>query len=331
MPDGRAARRRRPVPQGRHDPRPDELPGRDDRRRAAGHRRPRWSPRPSPASPATPQTGARKTATTETGLVVPVPIFVERGRHDPRRHPDGRVPDPRLSMTCRPVRHGPGLTGVDLRRPDDAVASPVGRAAAAPARSASGSSASPRSRGPSAARSAPTTRLRDLWVEGEVGRVTVSTAGHAYFALKDDAASSSASGSATTGCGRRSSRRPGSGSSPTAGSTCSSRRARSSCTSSRSSRRASATSPSGSRQLKARLAAEGLFDAARKRPLPARPADDRRRHEPDGRGLARRRARPRPALAAGPRRARRVPGPGRRRAGEHRGRAPAPRARTAPS
>ncbi len=31
-------------------------------------------------------------------------------------------------------------------------------------------------------------RLRDLWVEGEVGRVTISTAGHAYFALKDDRA-----------------------------------------------------------------------------------------------------------------------------------------------
>ena len=29
-------------------------------------------------------------------------------------------------------------------------------------------------------------QLRDLWVEGEVGRVTVSTAGHAYFAIKDD-------------------------------------------------------------------------------------------------------------------------------------------------
>lgn len=28
-------------------------------------------------------------------------------------------------------------------------------------------------------------RLVDLWVEGEVGRVTVSSAGHAYFALKD--------------------------------------------------------------------------------------------------------------------------------------------------
>jgi exodeoxyribonuclease VII large subunit len=29
-------------------------------------------------------------------------------------------------------------------------------------------------------------RLRDVWVEGEVGRVTVSTAGHAYFSLKDE-------------------------------------------------------------------------------------------------------------------------------------------------
>ena len=29
-------------------------------------------------------------------------------------------------------------------------------------------------------------QLRDLWVEGEVGRVTISSAGHAYFALKDE-------------------------------------------------------------------------------------------------------------------------------------------------
>ena len=29
-------------------------------------------------------------------------------------------------------------------------------------------------------------RLSDLWVEGEIGRVTISTAGHAYFALKDE-------------------------------------------------------------------------------------------------------------------------------------------------
>src|SRR5262245_2236959 len=26
-------------------------------------------------------------------------------------------------------------------------------------------------------------RLRDLWIEGEVGRVTISSAGHAYFTL----------------------------------------------------------------------------------------------------------------------------------------------------
>lgn len=31
-------------------------------------------------------------------------------------------------------------------------------------------------------------QLRDLWVEGEVGRVTVSSAGHAYFTLKDERA-----------------------------------------------------------------------------------------------------------------------------------------------
>ena len=28
-------------------------------------------------------------------------------------------------------------------------------------------------------------RLTDVWVEGEVGRVTVSSAGHAYFTMKD--------------------------------------------------------------------------------------------------------------------------------------------------
>ncbi len=29
-------------------------------------------------------------------------------------------------------------------------------------------------------------RLREVWVEGEVGRVTISSAGHAYFALRDE-------------------------------------------------------------------------------------------------------------------------------------------------
>ena len=67
------------LPQGRDDARPDELPGRDDRRRAAGHRRPRRSSTRSPGFAGDTQTGARKPATTETGLVVQVPIFVEIG------------------------------------------------------------------------------------------------------------------------------------------------------------------------------------------------------------------------------------------------------------
>ena len=115
-------------------------------------------------------------------------------------------------------------------------------------------------------------RLADLWVEGEIGRVTVSSAGHAYFALKDE-------------------------------------RNQLQCVWFRDDRRRSAFEaqaglrvvahgrvdlfePQGALQLyvdsiqpaglgdltlrfealKARLAAEGLFDAGRKRRLPVRPA-----------------------------------------------------------
>ena len=115
-------------------------------------------------------------------------------------------------------------------------------------------------------------RLVDLWVEGEIGRVTVSSAGHAYFALKDD-------------------------------------RNQLQCVWFRDDRGRSAFQaqaglrvvvhgridlyePTGAMQLyvdsiqpagfgdlalkfealKARLAAEGLFDTARKRTLPVRPA-----------------------------------------------------------
>ena len=115
-------------------------------------------------------------------------------------------------------------------------------------------------------------RLRDVWVEGEVGRVTISSAGHGYFTLKDE-------------------------------------RSQLSCVWFRDDRLASAFEPQaglrviahgrvdvfdsqGVYQLyvvdlqpagfgdlalkfeatKARLAAEGLFDRARKRALPERPA-----------------------------------------------------------
>ena len=115
-------------------------------------------------------------------------------------------------------------------------------------------------------------RLVDLWVEGEIGRVTVSSAGHAYFALKDE-------------------------------------RNQLQCVWFRDDRGRSAFQaqaglrvvvhgridlyePTGSMQLyvdsiqpaglgdlalrfealKARLAAEGLFESARKRSLPVRPA-----------------------------------------------------------
>ena len=140
------------------------------------------------------------------------------------------------------------------------------------ARSGSGSSASARSPAPirGAVRSDP--RLSDLWVEGEIGRVTISSAGHAYFALKDErnqlqcvwfrddrlrSAFEAQAGLRVVAHGR-----------------------------------IDLFEPQGALQLyvesiqpaglgdltlrfealKARLAAEGLFEAARKRPLPTRPA-----------------------------------------------------------
>ena len=42
-------------------------------------------------------TGAKKPATTETGLVVQVPLFVNEGDIDARRHPQRRVRHPRLA------------------------------------------------------------------------------------------------------------------------------------------------------------------------------------------------------------------------------------------
>ena len=114
-------------------------------------------------------------------------------------------------------------------------------------------------------------RLKDVWVEGEVGRVTVSSAGHAYFSLKDDRSALQ--------CVWFRDERVRSAFQPQAGLRIVVHG------------RVDLFEPQGALQLyvesiqpagfgdltlrfealKAKLAQEGLFDTARKRPLPARP------------------------------------------------------------
>ena len=113
--------------------------------------------------------------------------------------------------------------------------------------------------------------LRDLWVQGEVGRVTVSSAGHAYFTLKDArstlncvwfrddrvrSAFQAQTGLQVTAHGRIDLFEPQGA----------------------LQLYVDALQPAGVgnlairfEELKARLAAEGLFDAARKRRLPVQP------------------------------------------------------------
>jgi exodeoxyribonuclease VII large subunit len=115
-------------------------------------------------------------------------------------------------------------------------------------------------------------RLADLWVEGEIGRVTVSSAGHAYFALKDErnqlqcvwfrddrlrSAFEAQAGLRVVAHGRIDLFEPQGA----------------------LQLYVESIQPAGPgdltlrfEALKARLAAEGLFDSARKRPLPQRPA-----------------------------------------------------------
>jgi exodeoxyribonuclease VII large subunit len=115
-------------------------------------------------------------------------------------------------------------------------------------------------------------RLGDVWVEGEVGRVTVSSAGHAYFTLKD--------ARSALACVWFSDDRARSVFQPQAGLRIVVHG------------RIDLFEQQGAVQLyvesiqpagfgdlairfealKARLSAEGLFDPARKRPLPARPS-----------------------------------------------------------
>jgi exodeoxyribonuclease VII large subunit len=113
--------------------------------------------------------------------------------------------------------------------------------------------------------------LRDVWVEGEVGRVTVSAAGHAYFTLKDERSQ--------LACVFFRDERARSPFEPRTGLRVVAH-GRVDIFESQGVYQlyVTAVQPAGFgdlalrfEALKARLAAEGLFDSARKRPLPARP------------------------------------------------------------
>ena len=113
--------------------------------------------------------------------------------------------------------------------------------------------------------------MRNLWVEGEVSRYTVSTAGHAYFTLKDARAQLQCVWFREDRL--RSSFQPQAGLAVVAHGRMDVFEAQGAVQV-----YVESMQPAGFgnlalqfEQTKARLAAEGLFDAARKRPLPARP------------------------------------------------------------
>ena len=114
--------------------------------------------------------------------------------------------------------------------------------------------------------------LRDVWVEGEVGRVTVSSAGHAYFTLKDERSQ--------LACVFFRDDRLGSPFEPRTGLRVVVH-GRIDLFESQGVYQlyVAAIQPAGFgdlalrfEALKAKLAAEGLFESGRKRPLPQRPA-----------------------------------------------------------
>jgi exodeoxyribonuclease VII large subunit len=114
--------------------------------------------------------------------------------------------------------------------------------------------------------------LREVWVEGEVGRVTVSSAGHAYFTLKDERSQ--------LACVFFRDNRAGSPFEPRTGLRLVVQgRIDIFETQGVYQLYVISLQPAGFgdlalrfEALKAKLAAEGLFDSSRKRPLPGRPA-----------------------------------------------------------
>lgn len=114
-------------------------------------------------------------------------------------------------------------------------------------------------------------QLRDLWVEGEIGRVTISSAGHAYFALKDERSQLQCVWFRDDRV--RSPFQPQTGLRVVAHGRVDVYEAQGALQ-----LYVDSIQPSGVgdlaiqfEQLKARLAAEGLFASERKRPLPMRP------------------------------------------------------------
>ena len=114
--------------------------------------------------------------------------------------------------------------------------------------------------------------LREVWVEGEVGRVTVSSAGHAYFTLKDERSQ--------LACVFFRDNRAGSPFEPRTGLRLVVQ-GRIDVFEAQGVYQlyVASVQPAGFgdlalrfEALKAKLAAEGLFESARKRPLPGRPA-----------------------------------------------------------
>ena len=114
-------------------------------------------------------------------------------------------------------------------------------------------------------------RLRDLWVEGEVGRVTISSAGHAYFALKDERAQLQCVWFRDDRV--RSPFQPQTGLRVVAHGRVDVYEAQGALQLYVDSIQPSGVGDLAIRfeQLKAKLASEGLFAAERKRPLPVRP------------------------------------------------------------
>ncbi len=114
-------------------------------------------------------------------------------------------------------------------------------------------------------------QLRDLWVEGEVGRVTISSAGHAYFTLKDDHAQLQCVWFRDDRV--RSPFQPQTGLRVVAHGRVDVYEAQGALQLYVDSIQPSGVGDLAIRfeQLKAKLAAEGLFATERKRPLPSRP------------------------------------------------------------